>query len=63
MEILSDNPSIQVRVVERVFDAVRSRVGLEPILEAGQEKRYLLKVQFESEDLIRPGTACTVTVL
>ena len=63
VEILSDNPSIQVRVGERVFDAVRSRVGLEPILEAGQEKRYLLKVQFESEDLIRPGTACTVTVL
>ena len=63
VEMLSDNPGIQVRVGERVFDAVRSRVGLEPILEAGQERRYLLKVQFESEDLIRPGTACTVTVL
>jgi len=60
--MLLDNPSIQVRVGERVFDAVRSRVGLEPVLDAAQEKRYLLKVQFKSEDLIRPGTSCTVTV-
>ena len=62
VEMLLDNPSIQVRVGERVFDAVRSRVGLEPVLDAAQEKRYLLKVQFKSEDLIRPGTSCTVTV-
>ena len=63
VERLSENPTIQVHVGERVFDVVRSRIGLEPITEAGGGRRYLLKVQFESEDLIRPGTPCLVKVL
>ena len=62
VERLSENPTIQVHVGERVFDVVRSRIGLEPITEAGEGRRYLLKVQFESEDLIRPGTPCLVKV-
>ena len=63
VERLSANPTIQVHVGEQVFDVVRSRIGLEPITEAGGGRRYLLKVQFESEDLIRPGTPCLVKVL
>tara|TARA_Y100001934_G_scaffold282694_1_gene397719 strand:+ start:1997 stop:2764 length:768 start_codon:yes stop_codon:yes gene_type:complete len=62
VENLSGNPTIQVHLGERVFDVVRSRIGLEPITTIDGGRRYLLKVQFESENLIRPGTPCIVEV-
>ena len=63
LERLSANPTIQVHVGERIFDAVRSRIDLEPITGADGGRRYFLRVQFQSEDLIRSGTPCIVKVL
>ncbi|MBT3429459.1 MAG: hypothetical protein HN428_03445 [Proteobacteria bacterium] len=62
VEKLSADRAIQVHMGERVFDVMHSYIGLEPITGADGERRYLLKVQFESEDLIRPGTPCIVKV-
>ena len=62
VERLTGSPDIEIRLGDRTFEAVQSRIGLEPIADENEGQRYLLSVQFESDGLIRPGTSCTVTV-
>lgn len=53
---------VRVRVDGREFEAIASAIGLEPVLGPEQNAQYLLAVRFASDRLIRPGTACTVTL-
>ena len=57
----SQGASLQVLVGDKTYAAVSSRIGLEPIIEAGQAPQYALTVEFVSDELIRPGTSCTVS--
>ncbi|MAK33330.1 MAG: hypothetical protein CL386_05040 [Acidiferrobacter sp.] len=62
VERLTDSPDIEIRLGDKTFEALQSRIGLEPIADGNDGQRYLLSVQFESDGLIRPGTSCTVLV-
>ena len=62
VERLTDSPDIEIRLGDKTFEAMQSRIGLEPIADGNDGQRYLLSVQFESDGLIRPGTSCTVLV-
>ena len=60
VERLNRSPDIKIRLGDKTFEAVQSRIGLEPIGDGKEGRRYLLSVHFETDDLIRPGTSCTV---
>ena len=63
IERLTRNPDIKIRLGDKTFEAAQSRIGLEPIADGNEGQRYLLSVQFETDDLIRRGTSCTVLVV
>ena len=54
--------AVVVSVGNRRFKGLATRIGLEPLLESGQVPRYPLAVEFASDTLIRPGTACTISL-
>ena len=60
VERLSGSPNIKILLGDKTFEAMQIRIGLEPIADGNEGQRYLLSVQFESDDLIRPGTSCIV---
>ena len=53
----------KIRLGDKTFEVAQSRIGLEPIADGNEGQRYLLSVQFETDDLIRRGTSCTVLVV
>ncbi len=53
---------VRVQVDGREFEAIASAISLEPVPGSEQNAQYLLAVRFASDLLIRPGTACTVTL-
>ena len=57
---LTGSPNIKILLGDKTFEAMQIRIGLEPIADGNEGQRYLLSVQFESDDLIRPGTSCIV---
>ena len=63
IERLTRNPDIKIRLGDKTFEVAQSRIGLEPIADGNEGQRYLLSVQFETDDLIRRGTSCTVLVV
>ena len=60
VERLTGSPDIKILLGDKTFEAMQIRIGLEPIADGNEGQRYLLSVQFESDDLIRPGTSCIV---
>ncbi len=54
--------AVVVSVGDRRFEGLSTRIGLEPLLESGQVPRYPIAVEFASDTLIRPGTACTISL-
>ena len=60
--VFSVESDVRVQVVGREFEAITSAIGLEPVPGPEQNAQYLLAVRFASDQLIRPGTACTVTL-
>ncbi|MGB1611905.1 MAG: efflux RND transporter periplasmic adaptor subunit [Arenicellales bacterium] len=54
--------AVVVSVGDRRFKGLATRIGLEPLLESGQVPRYPIAVEFASDTLIRPGTACTISL-
>ena len=63
VERLTGSPNIKILFGDKTFEAMQIRIGLEPIADGNEGQRYLLSVQFESDDLIRPGTSCIVMML
>lgn len=53
---------VVIAIGDQQFVGLASRVGLEPVSTSGETLRYALAVEFSSDALIRPGTACTIAL-
>ncbi|MCP4827476.1 MAG: hypothetical protein GY889_01215 [Proteobacteria bacterium] len=58
----SGNPEVRVRIGDRIFEAISSHIGLEPVHQAPDQAQYSFTVEFATDELIRPGTPCTVVL-
>ena len=53
---------LKIIVGDNVYVAVGARLGIEPVSGSSGSPRYSVVFEFTSDELIRPGTSCSISV-
>ena len=53
---------LKIIVGDNVYVAVGARLALEPVSGSSANPRYSVVFEFTSDELIRPGTSCSISV-
>jgi multidrug resistance efflux pump len=62
LSAIENAKELKIIVGDSVYVTVGARLGIEPVSGSSGNSRYSVAFEFTSDDLIRPGTACSISV-